>query len=203
MGFFVKGERLPIFLVDCRVDCNLLQHFSCGLLCNPCLWHSRDTRNNCKQHPIVMTGAWFYPLHAAPFLMGSKLSFSNSFRTEKLTYFVGGCFQIKKLKRQLEERQKNDKLDHLRPEDGVLENGTDMHVMDLQSKCQSLCISKLLPMCCFYGTCAGGGNQSWQRMPSVPHVPPKALEYKSAKRFLCGIEQGWAGGQSKGVSVWA
>ncbi|XP_070345427.1 leucine-rich repeat flightless-interacting protein 1 isoform X48 [Equus asinus] len=40
--------------------------------------------------------------------------------------------QIKKLKRQLEERQKNDKLDHLRPEDGVLENGTDMHVMDLQ-----------------------------------------------------------------------
>ncbi|XP_058389271.1 leucine-rich repeat flightless-interacting protein 1 isoform X6 [Diceros bicornis minor] len=40
--------------------------------------------------------------------------------------------QIKKLKRQLEERQKNDKLDHPRPEVGVLENGTDTHVMDLQ-----------------------------------------------------------------------
>uniref|UniRef100_A0A2K6GCT6 LRR binding FLII interacting protein 1 n=1 Tax=Propithecus coquereli TaxID=379532 RepID=A0A2K6GCT6_PROCO len=40
--------------------------------------------------------------------------------------------QIKKLKRQLEERQKNGKLDGLRAEDGVLENGTDVHVMDLQ-----------------------------------------------------------------------
>uniref|UniRef100_H0X863 LRR binding FLII interacting protein 1 n=1 Tax=Otolemur garnettii TaxID=30611 RepID=H0X863_OTOGA len=39
--------------------------------------------------------------------------------------------QIKKLKRQLEERQKNGKPDSLRPED-VLENGTDVHVMDLQ-----------------------------------------------------------------------
>ncbi|XP_045337854.1 leucine-rich repeat flightless-interacting protein 1 isoform X34 [Leopardus geoffroyi] len=40
--------------------------------------------------------------------------------------------QIKKLKGQLEERQKNGKLDNLRPGDDVLENGTDMHVMDLQ-----------------------------------------------------------------------
>ncbi|XP_016059077.1 PREDICTED: leucine-rich repeat flightless-interacting protein 1 [Miniopterus natalensis] len=40
--------------------------------------------------------------------------------------------QIKKLRGQLGERQKNGKLDALRPEDGVLENGTDMHVMDLQ-----------------------------------------------------------------------
>ncbi|XP_045414647.1 leucine-rich repeat flightless-interacting protein 1 isoform X13 [Lemur catta] len=40
--------------------------------------------------------------------------------------------QIKKLKRQLEERQKNGKLDGLRAEDDVLENGTDVHVMDLQ-----------------------------------------------------------------------
>ncbi|XP_053452587.1 leucine-rich repeat flightless-interacting protein 1 isoform X46 [Nycticebus coucang] len=40
--------------------------------------------------------------------------------------------QIKKLKRQLEERQKNGKPDSLRAEDAVLENGTDMHVMDLQ-----------------------------------------------------------------------
>ncbi|XP_072818036.1 leucine-rich repeat flightless-interacting protein 1 isoform X25 [Vicugna pacos] len=40
--------------------------------------------------------------------------------------------QIKKLKGQLEERQKSIRLDNLRPEDVVLENGTDMHVMDLQ-----------------------------------------------------------------------
>ncbi|XP_054427070.1 leucine-rich repeat flightless-interacting protein 1 isoform X20 [Pteronotus mesoamericanus] len=40
--------------------------------------------------------------------------------------------QIKKLKGQLGERQKNGRLDTLRPEDGVLENGTDVHVMDLQ-----------------------------------------------------------------------
>ncbi|XP_053759248.1 leucine-rich repeat flightless-interacting protein 1 isoform X47 [Panthera pardus] len=40
--------------------------------------------------------------------------------------------QIKKLKGQLEEREKNGKLDNLRPGDDVLENGTDMHVMDLQ-----------------------------------------------------------------------
>ncbi|XP_011784993.1 PREDICTED: leucine-rich repeat flightless-interacting protein 1 isoform X4 [Colobus angolensis palliatus] len=40
--------------------------------------------------------------------------------------------QIKKLKGQLEERQKIGKLDSLRSEDDVLENGTDMHVMDLQ-----------------------------------------------------------------------
>ncbi|XP_072876288.1 leucine-rich repeat flightless-interacting protein 1 isoform X25 [Chlorocebus sabaeus] len=40
--------------------------------------------------------------------------------------------QIKKLKGQLDERQKIGKLDNLRSEDDVLENGTDMHVMDLQ-----------------------------------------------------------------------
>ncbi|XP_004410505.1 PREDICTED: leucine-rich repeat flightless-interacting protein 1 [Odobenus rosmarus divergens] len=40
--------------------------------------------------------------------------------------------QIKKLKGQLEERQKNGKLDNLHPGSDVLENGTDMHVMDLQ-----------------------------------------------------------------------
>uniref|UniRef100_A0A2I2ZN50 Uncharacterized protein n=1 Tax=Gorilla gorilla gorilla TaxID=9595 RepID=A0A2I2ZN50_GORGO len=53
-------------------------------------------------------------------------------KIEKLTDFTGGCFQIKKLKGQLEERQKIGKLDNLRSEDDVLENGTDMHVMDLQ-----------------------------------------------------------------------
>ncbi|XP_029414815.1 leucine-rich repeat flightless-interacting protein 1 isoform X40 [Nannospalax galili] len=40
--------------------------------------------------------------------------------------------QIKKLKGQLEGRQKNSKLDRLQSEDGILENGTDPHVMDLQ-----------------------------------------------------------------------
>ncbi|KAF6114831.1 LRR binding FLII interacting protein 1 [Phyllostomus discolor] len=40
--------------------------------------------------------------------------------------------QIKKLKEQLGERQKNGRLDAPRPEDGVFENGTDVHVMDLQ-----------------------------------------------------------------------
>ncbi|XP_059963192.1 leucine-rich repeat flightless-interacting protein 1 isoform X26 [Mesoplodon densirostris] len=40
--------------------------------------------------------------------------------------------QIKKLKGQLEERQRNIRLDSLHPEDGVLQNGMDVHVMDLQ-----------------------------------------------------------------------
>ncbi|XP_074045887.1 leucine-rich repeat flightless-interacting protein 1 isoform X23 [Macrotis lagotis] len=39
--------------------------------------------------------------------------------------------QIKKLKGQLEERQ-NGKLENLRSEDDILENGTDIHVLDLQ-----------------------------------------------------------------------
>ncbi|XP_072496738.1 leucine-rich repeat flightless-interacting protein 1 isoform X36 [Notamacropus eugenii] len=39
--------------------------------------------------------------------------------------------QIKKLKGQLEERQKNGQLENLRSED-ILENGTDIHVLDLQ-----------------------------------------------------------------------
>ncbi|XP_052049612.1 leucine-rich repeat flightless-interacting protein 1 isoform X12 [Apodemus sylvaticus] len=40
--------------------------------------------------------------------------------------------QIKKLKGQLEGRQKNSTLALLRAEDGIVENGTDVHVMDLQ-----------------------------------------------------------------------
>ncbi|XP_056676047.1 leucine-rich repeat flightless-interacting protein 1 isoform X45 [Monodelphis domestica] len=40
--------------------------------------------------------------------------------------------QIKKLKGQLEERQKNGKLEISRSEDAILENGTDIHVLDLQ-----------------------------------------------------------------------
>ncbi|NXJ13058.1 LRRF2 protein, partial [Odontophorus gujanensis] len=40
--------------------------------------------------------------------------------------------QVKKLKGQLEEKQKNGKLENAQSEDEVLENGTDMHVIDLQ-----------------------------------------------------------------------
>ncbi|XP_065606974.1 leucine-rich repeat flightless-interacting protein 1 isoform X22 [Cyrtonyx montezumae] len=40
--------------------------------------------------------------------------------------------QVKKLKGQLEEKQKNGKLQNVQSEDEVLENGTDMHVIDLQ-----------------------------------------------------------------------
>ncbi|XP_026509791.1 leucine-rich repeat flightless-interacting protein 2 isoform X3 [Terrapene carolina triunguis] len=40
--------------------------------------------------------------------------------------------QIKTLKGQLEEKQKNEKMENLQSEDEVLENGTDMHMIDLQ-----------------------------------------------------------------------
>nr|XP_009684077.1 PREDICTED: leucine-rich repeat flightless-interacting protein 1 isoform X11 [Struthio camelus australis] len=40
--------------------------------------------------------------------------------------------QIKKLKGQLEEKQKNGKMENTQSEDEVLENGTDMHMIDLQ-----------------------------------------------------------------------
>ncbi|NXR84126.1 LRRF2 protein, partial [Pycnonotus jocosus] len=40
--------------------------------------------------------------------------------------------QIKKLKGQLEEKQRNSKMENIQSEDEVLENGTDMHMIDLQ-----------------------------------------------------------------------
>ncbi|XP_074728650.1 leucine-rich repeat flightless-interacting protein 1 isoform X19 [Strix uralensis] len=40
--------------------------------------------------------------------------------------------QVKKLKGQLEEKQKNGKVENTQSEDEVLENGTDMHMIDLQ-----------------------------------------------------------------------
>ncbi|KAM6200499.1 leucine-rich repeat flightless-interacting protein 1 isoform 2-T2 [Sarcoramphus papa] len=40
--------------------------------------------------------------------------------------------QVKKLKGQLEEKQKNSKMENTQSEDEVLENGTDMHMIDLQ-----------------------------------------------------------------------
>lgn len=53
-------------------------------------------------------------------------------------------FQIKTLKGQLEEKQKNDKMENMQSEDEVLENGTDMHMIDLQSKLSFHFKSKLL-----------------------------------------------------------
>uniref|UniRef100_A0A8D0HI07 LRR binding FLII interacting protein 1 n=1 Tax=Sphenodon punctatus TaxID=8508 RepID=A0A8D0HI07_SPHPU len=40
--------------------------------------------------------------------------------------------QIKKLKGQLEEKEKNGKMENVHSEDEVVENGTDMHMIDLQ-----------------------------------------------------------------------
>ncbi|NXB97665.1 LRRF2 protein, partial [Orthonyx spaldingii] len=40
--------------------------------------------------------------------------------------------QIRKLKGQLEEKQRNGKMENTQSEDEVLENGTDMHMIDLQ-----------------------------------------------------------------------
>ncbi|NWW96646.1 LRRF2 protein, partial [Rhynochetos jubatus] len=40
--------------------------------------------------------------------------------------------QVKRLKGQLEEKQKNGKVENTQSEDEVLENGTDMHMIDLQ-----------------------------------------------------------------------
>ncbi|XP_066178562.1 leucine-rich repeat flightless-interacting protein 1 isoform X11 [Sylvia atricapilla] len=40
--------------------------------------------------------------------------------------------QIKKLKGQLEDKQRNSKMENAQSEDEVLENGTDMHMIDLQ-----------------------------------------------------------------------
>lgn len=57
--------------------------------------------------------------------------------TTSLTDFSNLSFcvlQIKKLKGQLEEKQKNGKMENSQSEDEVLENGTDMHMIDLQSK---------------------------------------------------------------------
>eukprot|EP00069_Balaena_mysticetus_P007069 bmy_18838T0 len=94
--------------------------------------------------------------------------------------------QIKKLKGQLEERQRNIRLDSLHPEDGALQNGTDVHVMDLQSKCQSSCRRNPFAMRDFYCTNAGGEKLSWQGMAGVPNVPPKALSTEAQRCFLVG-----------------
>ncbi|NXI36271.1 LRRF2 protein, partial [Galbula dea] len=62
-----------------------------------------------------------------------KFLFSLSDRLKKLIDERESLLdQIKKLKGQLEEKQKNGKMENTQSEDEVLENGTDMHMMDLQ-----------------------------------------------------------------------
>ncbi|OBS59894.1 hypothetical protein A6R68_08981 [Neotoma lepida] len=74
-----------------------------------------------------MSGGWHHPL--AELL--PILSVASFIVKKEMNEFYWWCFQIKKLKGQLGGRQKNSK-DLLRPEDGILENGTDVHVLDLQ-----------------------------------------------------------------------
>lgn len=65
----------------------------------------------------------------------STLSFQFSL-SERLKKLIGEreslLDQVKKLKGQLEEKQKNGKLENAQSEVEVLENGTDMHMIDLQ-----------------------------------------------------------------------
>lgn len=86
-------------------------------------------------------------------------------------------FQIKKLKGQLGERQKNGKLDMLRPEDTVLENGTDVHVMDLQSKCRPLCGGNHSDVRDVGVLVWEGRNRRGEESPVFP--PPRIPDYKS------------------------
>lgn len=100
---------------------------------------------------------------------------SGSLRIEEFTYLIGGHFQIKKLKGQLEERQKNSKLDNLHPGNDVLENGTDMHVMDLQSKCPCLCRSKPLTCPVFIILGLEEKNHHGKECLTLPWAPQKPL----------------------------
>ncbi|GAB1285232.1 Leucine-rich repeat flightless-interacting protein 1 [Apodemus speciosus] len=80
-----------------------------------------------------MSGGWHHPLAELLPVLSVASSIVVHVRLKKLLD-ERECLleQIKKLKGQLEGRQKNSKLDLLRAEDGILENGTDVHVMDLQ-----------------------------------------------------------------------
>lgn len=101
-------------------------------------------------------------------------------------YFFGGCFQIKKLKGQLEERQKNIRLDTLHPEDSVLQNGTDVHATDLQSKCQSSCRRNPLAVCDFYCTSAGRENYHGKEWPVFPTFSQEPLSTEAESCFFVG-----------------
>lgn len=87
-------------------------------------------------------------------------------------------FQIKKLKGQLGERQKNGKLDLLRPEDAVLENGTDVHVMDLQSKCRPSCGGNHSDVWGAGVLVWEGRNRPGEDSPVFP-TPPRSPDCKS------------------------
>lgn len=105
---------------------------------------------------------------------------------EKLTPSLGGRFQIKKLKEQLGERRTDGRLDALRPEDGVFENGTDVHVMDLQSKPQP---SGWHERCGVCGLIASLCGRKVPCCPPAPH-PPEVLPYKKhGGVFRCETEQ--------------
>lgn len=121
-------------------------------------------------------------------MTGSKLNILASLSIEKLTSFFGGCFQVKKLKGQLEERQRHCELDAARPTDDALENGTDLHGMDLQSKCQALCGRELSGMGELPCTVREEENHHGTECPVSPQSPV-ALDSKSTKVSLCGIEQ--------------
>lgn len=108
---------------------------------------------------------------------------------EKFTHFIGGCFQIKKLRGQLEERQKNGKLDNPRPGDDVLENGTDMHVMDLQSKCQPSCRSRCFPYPIFIVFVPEEKNRPGKESLVDPSAPPKPLSATVQRRFCVGLSK--------------
>lgn len=72
----------------------------------------------------------------------NRLIWSTLWATESNKLFWG--FQIRKLKGQLEEKQKNGKMETIHSENEVLENGTDMHMIDLQSKLHFHLKNKLL-----------------------------------------------------------
>ncbi|NWW53167.1 LRRF2 protein, partial [Pedionomus torquatus] len=64
---------------------------------------------------------------------GSEAMLGKCYRLKKLIDERESLLdQVKKLKGQLEEKQKNGKMENTQSEDEVLENGTDMHMIDLQ-----------------------------------------------------------------------
>lgn len=184
VDFFIKGDSLLSWWIVTFHSNSFVQNYVIPVSLAP-----RDTRSN-GEAASTWTDGPSLRLRAASFATGSKLSFLVPLSIEEVTSFLGGCFQVKKLKGQLEERQKNGKLDTARPADDVLENGTDLLGMDLQSKRQALC-GRELP-----GTgelpCTGAvreeENHHGTECPVSPQSPV-ALESKSTKVPLCGIEQ--------------
>lgn len=111
---------------------------------------------------------------------------------EKLTPSLGGRFQIKKLKEQLGERRTDGRLDALRPEDGVFENGTDVHVMDLQSKPQPSGWHERCGVCGLIASLCG------RKVPCCPPPPtPQRSSLTKSTEAFSAVRQnrrgGWAG----------